>query len=221
MADATFVAIGAAARRWPGRPPRMRSWVKPTRARPQARARPGARRWRIGCTLPGAGPRSSTMPRAPPTWVCACGGQGAVGRPAAPDVDPRRGFLGDRSPRGPGAPGRVASHERAMAREACSGCAGPGRPPSSSSCGLPIKALCASRARCRRPCASTSPSACLVALRVLHVQKNPRVAWWPCATPNHRARRDAATTVSRADWPAGPVRGAAARPDRRTKIRNP
>jgi proline dehydrogenase len=173
QADATFVAITAAARRLPA-----------AAAGGDDDGEPGADRrlWRLGCTLPGRWPRSlDDADRTAGLGLRVRVVKGQWADPAAPDVDPRRGFLEviDRLA-GRAREVAVASHDAPLAREALQRLRRAGTPAELELLlGLPMQgALRVAREMQARVRIYLPFGVSWLPYALLHVQKNPRVAWW-------------------------------------------
>ena len=178
QADATFVAIAAAARRLPAPPAAA--------AEGDAGAAAGARDergpWRLGCTLPGRWPRSlDDAARAADLGLRVRVVKGQWADPAAPGVDPRRGFLEviDRLA-GRARQVAVASHDAPLAREALQRLRRAGTPTELELLlGLPMHGALRVAREMQAAVRIYLPfGVSWLPYALLHVQKNPRVAWW-------------------------------------------
>jgi len=174
QADATFVAIAAAARRLPA----------PAAQAPEAHASADNDRgpWRLGCTLPGRWPRSlEDAARTADLGLRVRVVKGQWADPAAPDVDPRAGFLQviDRLA-GRARRVAVASHDAPLAREALRRLREAGTPAELELLlGLPMQGALRVAREMQAPVRIYLPfGVSWLPYALLHVQKNPRVAWW-------------------------------------------
>ena len=176
QADATFLAISAAARRLPAA-----TTPEGVDAGPDAGAREGGP-WRLGCTLPGRWPRSvDDADRTAALGLRVRVVKGQWADPAAPDVDPRRGFLEviDRLA-GRARQVAVASHDAPLAREALQRLRRAGTPAELELLlGLPMQGALRVAREMQAPVRVYLPfGVSWLPYALLHVQKNPRVAWW-------------------------------------------
>jgi proline dehydrogenase len=168
QADATFAAIEAAARR---------------------RSAPGDRRtdettgaaW-LGCTLPGRWPRSlADAARAAELGLRVRVVKGQWADPGSPVVDPREGFLAliDRLA-GQARQVAVATHDPPLAREALRRLQRAGTPAELELLlGLPTQGALRVARETQTPVRIYLPfGVSWLPYALLHVQKNPHVAWW-------------------------------------------
>jgi proline dehydrogenase len=167
-ADPTFAAIAAAAHRL---------------ARDGAGASAGeGGQWRLGCTLPGRWPRSlDDAGRVAALGLRVRVVKGQWADPAAPAVDPRQGFLAviDRLA-GNARQVAVASHDAPLAREALRRLQQAGTPAELELLlGLPMQGALHVARELEVPVRIYIPfGISWLPYAMLHVQKNPRVAWW-------------------------------------------
>jgi proline dehydrogenase len=169
QADRTFATIAAAARQLPANAA-------------GDRGDGGAGAWRLGCTLPGRWPRSlDDAGHTADLGLRVRVVKGQWADPAAPDVDPRRGFLEvvDRLA-GRARQVAVASHDAPLAREALQRLRRAGTPAELELLlGLPMQGALRVAREMQAPVRIYLPfGVSWLPYALLHVQKNPRVAWW-------------------------------------------
>ena len=162
QADATFEAIALAVRRTSEGTP--------------------SREWAIGCTLPGRWPRSlDDVERTLELGVRVRVVKGQWADPSAPDVDPRQGLLTviDRLA-GRARQVAVATHDAPLAREALARLQRAGTPAELELLlGLPPQGALKIARELAVPVRIYVPfGVSWLPYALLHVQKNPYVAWW-------------------------------------------
>jgi proline dehydrogenase len=167
-ADPTFAAIAAATHR------------RPDHAASGDAGRDG--QWRLGCTLPGRWPRSlDDAGRVAALGLRVRVVKGQWADPGAPAVDPRQGFLAviDRLA-GNARQVAVASHDAPLAREALRRLQHAGTPAELELLlGLPMQGALHVARELKVPVRIYIPfGISWLPYAMLHVQKNPQVAWW-------------------------------------------